>query len=139
MKQAHRDAWCARLRDPSSKQAHSVLHEWGWPDEDYSEEPEIVASCCLGHFQIVMENQFGIPVAQKDDLLDTYDAERVGLDHNLQEILSCLNDGAEVPLGADGRMTTSEQPASILNDEDTHKWTLPEIADWVEANIPVTD
>ena len=133
MKRKHRDAWCARLRDPHSRQAHGFLHEY------MDEDGKPTASCCLGHFQLAIEEKFGIPIQQDEELLQDDDVEPLGLSHRRQEILAFLNDGSRVLLDEGGGITHIEDLAVTRLNEEAREWSLPEIADWIEANIPITD
>lgn len=108
-----KDAILKRLRDPNSKQARAMLIEKVQVDGKWVTEYAVVstdtAMCCLGHEAYVL----GI-IKDGDKLVsrDADDAYAVLRMHNGH--------------GKEGQ---------LISMNDDQKLSLPEIADWFEANV----
>ena len=108
------EQWQARLRDPASQQAHNTMR-----DGD--------AFCCLGHLADLIDPEAWVKTTTslnaRGYCYHWYDSGGIFAPNDLPSWLK----------------SWQQAHASGLNDH--HGWTLPQIADWVEAGMPldVTD
>lgn len=125
MKRSIKEKWIARLRDPSARQAEGVLRRAG------------SAMCCLGHLYDVADgNWISGPVP---GTMTTQDGEEYSLKHEKAfglsaqhiSIATTLNDGYKINFSGG-----EYDKFFVLMSGTCRKHSLPEIADWVEANVP---
>jgi len=115
MKKSLRDAWVARLRNPASKQFHKRAYDVFTPSEATTD----TAMCCIAHLAFVSD------FVPKNET-DVYD------------YLSNVSGMKGSPFTING-MKEHDVVAVLITKNDEENKTLPEIADWIEANIPITE
>jgi hypothetical protein len=114
--------WVKRLQDPKTKQAHSVLRD------------EQGGMCCLGHLCHVYAR--GLWRKTGPDSW-SYLGDSAFLPDKLANLLGIKNDGRDL-FGRDYTAPGRFSAHSLVNANDTQRWTLPEIAEAVIKHYGIT-